>query len=72
MEIFVGFDSAWADNPRKPGAIALLKLGDSGHAEFEEPRLASFAEAADLIEREAQPSDFCLVAIDQPTLVPNP
>lgn len=70
-EVFVGFDSAWADNPKQPGAISLLKFVDGRPSEFIEPRLASFAEAAGLIEAEVEDGDFCLIAIDQPTLVPN-
>jgi predicted RNase H-like nuclease len=69
-EVFVGFDSAWTDNERAPGAICALSLSDRS-LEFVAPQLARFSEAATLIEDVAGPDDFLLVALDQPTRVPN-
>jgi predicted RNase H-like nuclease len=66
----VGFDSAWTDNPKSPGAVSVIRtVGD--HVEFVEPILASFSTARQLIDIERAKSRFCLIAIDQPTVVPN-
>ena len=70
-EVFVGFDSAWTDNPRKPGAIGLVEFVDRRASRFIEPKLATFDDALDLIEARAAGADLVLVAIDQPTRVPN-
>ena len=68
-EAFVGFDSAWAG--RDPGAIAYaIFQGDA--LEWEElPQLASFPQAAAIINNLRGECDDVLVAIDQPTIVPN-
>ncbi|WP_183844743.1 MULTISPECIES: DUF429 domain-containing protein [unclassified Rhizobium] len=67
----VGFDSAWTDNPRAPGAICVIRLdGDGAHLHLA-PRLASFAQALDVIESERSDAQKCLIALDQPTIVPN-
>lgn len=71
METFVGFDSAWADNPKAPGAVAALCFDDQGQCVFHPPRLASFDQALAFIDGVSDPADFTLVAIDQPTIVPN-
>jgi predicted RNase H-like nuclease len=67
----VGFDSAWTDNPKAPGAVCVLRSAMGNGWEFEDPRLALFDQALECIRREAQRSKLCLVAIDQPTIVPN-
>ncbi|WP_244631116.1 DUF429 domain-containing protein [Aureimonas sp. ME7] len=67
----VGFDSAWTDKPKAPGAICVITVEGAGRFGFKEPELASFRQALDTIEREARGSDRCLVALDQPTIVPN-
>ena len=67
----VGFDSAWADNPRAPGAICCLRLQGSVVLSFGEPELASFSQALAYAQQEHAGSDLCLVALDQPTIVPN-
>ncbi len=67
----VGFDSAWTDNPKAPGAICVIRLDGDGAHLYLAPRLASFAEALDVIERERKEAQKCLVALDQPTIVPN-
>ena len=67
---FVGFDSAWADNPRAKGAIcALHRDADVLHG-FHEPHLVGFDEAAGRVTDWARDRTV-LVAIDQPTIVPN-
>jgi predicted RNase H-like nuclease len=67
----VGFDSAWTDNPKAPGAISVIRLDAQGARLHMEPRLASFSEAAALIHAERLEVDKCVVALDQPTIVPN-
>ncbi len=69
-EVLVGFDSAWADNPRNPGAITALVLGGAAPV-FHPPVLATFDQALGLIGEWAPGADYLLVAIDQPTVVPN-
>ncbi len=67
----IGFDSAWADNPSAPGAVCCIRLQSSAFASFREPELASFNQALTVTRQEHLASDLCLVAIDQPTVVPN-
>ena len=69
-EIFVGFDSAWTDNVKAPGAICAISRRAEGF-EFIPPRLARFAEAGSFIEALTNPDGFMLIALDQPTRVPN-
>jgi len=66
----IGFDSAWTDKPKAPGAICIVRVLDNA-IEFVDPRLASFAQALEIIEAERSSSRMSLVAIDQPTIVPN-
>lgn len=67
----VGFDSAWTDNPKAPGAICILRIDANGTRLHLEPRLASFGDALEIIRGERSKVDKCLVALDQPTIVPN-
>lgn len=67
----VGFDSAWTDNPKAPGAICTIRINALGPQLHLEPRLASFADAIEVIRIEQSDTDKCLVALDQPTIVPN-
>lgn len=68
---YIGFDSAWMDNPRKPGAICAI-LNRSGQAPiFHAPRLATFADALAFIRELQTKVEFTLIAIDQPTIVKN-
>ena len=68
--VFVGFDSAWTDNPKAPGAICSVLYEDGQFTRFELPRLTSFAQALAFIHS-AHGAGPTLVAIDQPTIVPN-
>jgi predicted RNase H-like nuclease len=70
-EVLVGFDSAWADNPRNPGAVAACVLDAGRCVAFHPPRLARFAEAARFVAEVGCGADAVLVAIDQPTVVAN-
>jgi len=67
----IGFDSAWIDNPRAPGAICTIRIDRAGCRTLVPPHLASFDAALAAIEAESTVSDLRLVALDQPTLVPN-
>ena len=67
----IGFDSAWTDHPDKPGAICSLVFSNDRAACFKPPHLTSFDQALEFIEAERRACDICLVALDQPTIVPN-
>jgi predicted RNase H-like nuclease len=67
----IGFDSAWTDNIKAPGAVCALVIAKDGAVSFKPPRLASFDQAFEFIEAERRACETCLVALDQPTIVPN-
>lgn len=67
----IGFDSAWTDKPNAPGAICIIHQNKDDRLSYIEPRLASFAQALEIIIHQRENSDLCVVAIDQPTIVPN-
>ena len=69
--LIVGFDSAWTDKAGSPGAIAALGFDPDGTSSFFKPELVSFDEAAAWIEERKKNYSLCIVAIDQPTIVPN-
>lgn len=69
--IIFGFDSAWTDSPKAPGAICAITFDEMAIADFIEPRLVSFTEALDFIETQRRGYAVSLVALDQPTVVPN-
>jgi len=69
---FVGFDSAWADNPRAPGAICSISRVSEKWVSFNPPVPVSFDQAAEFIQPLAKEHSVIIVAIDQPTVVPNP
>ncbi len=69
--VIFGFDSAWADNPKKPGAICAIAFNDHGQVKFHEPQPASFADALAFIKARRKDFSVSLVALDQPTVVPN-
>lgn len=66
--VIFGFDSAWADNA--PGAICALPLDAYGHASFEPPALVRFEDALEFINTRRNFARV-VVALDQPTIVPN-
>lgn len=68
----IGFDSAWANNPRAPGAICALRSESDGNWSLTDPVLVSFSDASRFIGDLRQANGICVVAIDQPTIVPNP
>jgi predicted RNase H-like nuclease len=69
----VGFDSAWTDKVRAPGAICAIHQGgrEDGYASFIAPRLASFAQGLEFIAEQRSHAARVVVALDQPTIVPN-
>lgn len=69
--VIFGFDSAWTDSPKSLGAICAITFDDVGNIYFHEPKLASFAEALAFIDEFSRDFSLSLVAIDQPTIVPN-
>jgi predicted RNase H-like nuclease len=69
--IFVGFDSAWTDSAKAPGAICSTIFDGERFIHFQRPVLADFQQALAYIGA-LQRSDLpTLIALDQPTLVPN-
>ncbi len=69
--LFVGFDSAWADNPKMPGAICAVRYDGTGFAQAAAPQLVGFDAALRLIETLHRAGEPTLVALDQPTIVRN-
>jgi predicted RNase H-like nuclease len=67
----IGFDSAWTDNIKAQGAVCALVIASDGTVSFQPPRHATFDQALAFIEAEGRACDTCLVALDQPTIVPN-
>lgn len=68
----IGFDSAWTDQVKAPGAVSIIRVVEGQATAFVPPRLSSFAQALGIIGREREQFDRCFVALDQPTIVPNP
>lgn len=68
---FVGFDSAWADNPKARGAICAVSLGAGGFVGWRPPELVGFEAAASFVRDLRRTDRPTLIAIDQPTIVPN-
>lgn len=70
-DTLIGFDSAWTDKKNAPGAICALVLQGSRLVDFHEPRLSTFDQALAFIAEVQSPSGATLIALDQPTVVPN-
>ncbi|PZW46506.1 putative RNase H-like nuclease [Humitalea rosea] len=71
MDIYIGFDSAWTDNLKAPGAICAVGIENGHPARFHAPQLVSFDQALTFIQKVRSDSGATLVALDQPTVVPN-
>jgi len=71
MDVYIGFDSAWMDSPEAPGAICAIGIENGGVVLFHEPLLVSFDRALNFIRGVRSQNGATLVALDQPTLVPN-
>lgn len=70
-EVLIGFDSAWTDNARNPGAIAAY-IREAGQVmTFYPPRLATFHDATQFVRELTTEADYTLIAIDQPAIVNN-
>jgi predicted RNase H-like nuclease len=69
---FIGFDSAWTDNKRFPGAICSIRHDGQRFHDFKAPVLVSFNSALEYVRAAQEKDGPTLVAIDQPTIVPNP
>lgn len=69
--IIFGFDSAWTDHPKRPGAICVVAYDDIGRTKFYDPILASFHEAAEFIIQEQKSYSFSMIALDQSLIVNN-
>ena len=67
--IIFGFDSAWTD--KNPGAICALSFDSRGRASFDPPRPVRFGGALQFIDENKRAFVRTVVAIDQPTIVPN-
>jgi predicted RNase H-like nuclease len=71
METYIGFDSAWTDNPKAPGALCAIRFDNDGAVDFYAPRPTSFDQALAFIRQLHAESAVTIIALDQPTLVPN-
>ena len=71
MDVYIGFDSAWTDNPKAPGAICAVAMEGRSPTRFYPPQLVSFDQALEFIRSTRSEDGNTLVALDQPTLVPN-
>ena len=67
--IIYGFDSAWSD--RSPGAICAVSFDTRGRASFDYPVLVKFKEALEYVVTRRSAFARAVVALDQPTIVPN-
>jgi predicted RNase H-like nuclease len=67
----VGFDSAWTDKATAPGAVCAIRSDAQGQRSASDPQLATFDQALEFIAAEKAACDVSLVALDQPTIVPN-
>jgi predicted RNase H-like nuclease len=71
MDVYIGFDSAWTDNPKAPGAICAIGIEDGRPAHFYAPQLVSFDQALAFIRTVRSENGVTLIALDQPTVVRN-
>jgi predicted RNase H-like nuclease len=71
MDMYIGFDSAWTDNPKAPGALCAIGFDEGRPIKFIEPQLATFDQALDFVQDVRSNNGATLVALDQPTVVPN-
>ncbi len=71
MDIYIGFDSAWTDNQNAPGAICAVGIEGGVLVQFHAPELASFDKALIFIRNVRSNNGKTLIAIDQPTVIPN-
>jgi predicted RNase H-like nuclease len=72
MDVYVGFDSAWTDNEKAPGAICAVRIDGDQAVSWHAPDLVSFDQALVFIQEVGSLTGVTLVALDQPTIVANP
>jgi predicted RNase H-like nuclease len=71
MDVYIGFDSAWTDNKKAPGAICAVGVEVGNTLRFHAPDLVSFDQALTFIRQVRSESGVTLIALDQPTVVRN-
>jgi predicted RNase H-like nuclease len=71
MDTLIGFDSAWTDNMKAPGAITAVTLQDGSVVGWHPPRLVSFDRALAFIQEVRSSDGVTVIALDQPTIVAN-
>ncbi len=71
MDAYIGFDSAWTDNAKSPGAICAVGIENGHPSQFHAPQLVSFDQALTFIRNVRSDNGNTLIALDQPTVVPN-
>ena len=71
MDTYIGFDSAWTDNAKAPGAITAVSVREDRVVSWWPPQLVSFDGALKFISEVRSPTGTTLVALDQPTVVAN-
>ena len=71
VDTYIGFDPAWTDNPKAPGAIAAVSLEGERVVSCRRPQLVSFDGALTFIREVRSLTGTTLVALDQPTVVAN-
>lgn len=69
--LVVGFDSAWTDNPRSPGALSFVFVEHGLPVEQGTAELATFDTALKRIKILSVRASKTLVAVDQPLVVRN-
>jgi predicted RNase H-like nuclease len=70
-DVYIGFDSAWTDNAKAPGAICAARMEGGRTIDWLPPRLSGFDAALEFIQAVRSDDGVTLIALDQPTLVPN-
>ena len=70
MDVYIGFDSAWTDNPKAPGAICAIAIKDRQPLRFYAPQFVSFNQALTFI-KSVSANGITLIALNQPTVVPD-
>ena len=68
---FIGFDSAWTDNPAAPGAICAVQRVDNELRSVKEPQLVTFSAALAFVRSLHNPDGITIIGFDQPIIVPN-
>jgi predicted RNase H-like nuclease len=61
MDAYIGFDSAWTDNPKAPGAICAVCFENGRPAQFHAPQLVSFAQAHTFIQAVSADDGYALL-----------